>query len=59
MTPVREAMIALVERGVIVGFMNRGKVRCLAKEHAADYAEENGVEPLPADIAARLLRMGK
>jgi hypothetical protein len=59
MTPIREAMIELVERGDIVGFMERDKVRCLHKDHAAAYAADNHLEPLPADIAARLLRMGK
>jgi hypothetical protein len=34
MAPVREAMIELVERGDIVGFMDRDKVRWLHKEYA-------------------------
>jgi hypothetical protein len=36
-----------------------GRVRCLAKEHAAEYAAHRQVEPLPTDIAVRLLRMGE
>jgi hypothetical protein len=61
MTPIRQAFIALVQEGKIVPCMDKkqGRVRCLAKEHAAEYAARHQVEPLPTDIAVRLLRMGK
>jgi hypothetical protein len=61
MTPIRQAFIALIEQAKIIPFLDEehGRVRCLAAERAAQYAADHQVEPLPTDIAVRLLRMGK